>query len=117
MPLRNPARALKPQIAAALQRAGWRRGSHTLVALLCIALVLFLGAAQVLHTHGPHAADEAQNPNCSLCSVAHLAALPIPFLDRPVAVETVTPVRAPDQAQPPPRQFTFSTLIRPPPAV
>ena len=85
-----------------------------LLAGLCILLILFTGAAQLLHTH---ATEEAANPGCSLCAIAHLSVLAAPFLPNPVATEAILPLRAPETRLAPQRLFSFSTYVRPPPAL
>lgn len=88
--------------------------SRTLVVLLCVLLILFVGASQALHIHG---ANESVNPGCSLCAVSHVAALPIPV---PVALplaETVTTVALADRVSVPQRFFSFRLYVRPPPAL
>ena len=93
------------------------RASQTLRMLLagvCVLLILFIGAAQVLHTHD---ATEAASPGCSLCAVAHLSVLTAPVSAAPVAVSTTAPLRAPEIAPAPARFVFFSTYVRPPPAL
>ncbi len=87
---------------------------RSLVAILCVVLILFAGAAQVLHNHAP---DEAANPGCSLCAVAHVSALPVPVLATHIVVESVSTVRDPDPVAAPRRFFAFSLYVRPPPAL
>lgn len=91
--------------------------SHTprfLVVVLCVLLILFVGATQALHIH---AANEAANPGCSLCAVAHVTALPAPVLAGPVVAEFVAVVADPDSVSAPNRFFSFSLYVRPPPAL
>ena len=83
-----------------------------LVAILCVLLVLFVGVAQVLHTHS---ADEAANASCSLCAVAHVSVLPAPVPASPVAAESIVPVAQTDLVAAPQRFFSFSLYVRPPP--
>lgn len=85
-----------------------------LLAGVCVLLILFIGAAQVLHTH---TAAEAANPGCSLCAVAHLSVLTAPVATSPVPVATTAPIRAAEIAPPPPRLFSFATYVRPPPVL
>jgi hypothetical protein len=93
-------------------RKGNSRTSRTLVVLLCVLLILFVGATQALHTH---ASNETANPGCSLCAVAHVTALPAPVLAAPVVAEAVVPVAQPDPISAPQRFFSFSLYVRPPP--
>ena len=95
-------------------RSGHGQTPRVLVVLLCVLLILFVGAAQALHTH---AADEAANPGCSLCAVAHVTALPAPVLANPVVAEIVAVVADPDPVAAPQRFFAFSLYVRPPPAM
>jgi hypothetical protein len=94
-------------------RRGQDQTPRTLVVLLCVLLMLFVGAAQTLHIH---ASDEAVNPGCSLCAVAHVTALPVPALASPVAAEIVAAIAEPDPIAAPRRFFSFSLYVRPPPA-
>jgi len=90
-----------------------RQTSRTLVVLLCVLLMLFVGATQSLHIH---ASGEAANPGCSLCAVAHVTAIPAPVLAEPVVAESVAHVVPPDSALVPQRFFSFDLYVRPPPA-
>jgi len=76
--------------------------------------MLFVGATQALHTH---ASDEAANPGCSLCAVAHVTAVPVPVLAIPVIAESVPHVVPPDSAAVPQRFFSFNLYVRPPPSL
>jgi hypothetical protein len=85
-----------------------------LLALLCVVLVVFIGSAQLLHMHaGPERADSG----CSLCAVAHLAALPTPALASLAVAENVQLLRAAEAAVAPPRFPAYSYDSRPPPVV
>jgi len=94
-------------------RGDGRRSLRVLTAMVCVLLMLFVGAAQVLHMHAP---DEAANAGCSLCAVAHATALPAPVLGALVLAESVAPIAAPDAVSAPNRFFSFSLYVRPPPA-
>ena len=83
-----------------------------LLALLCVLLVVFIGSAQLLHMH---AGAENSDPGCSLCAVAHLAALATPALINPVAASLVQAIVAPETGLAPPRFPSFSYDSRPPP--
>ena len=95
-------------------RGGQSRTIRVLVAMLCVLLILFVGAAQALHTHAP---DEAANPGCSLCAVAHVSALATPVLAGPALVEAVLAVSAQKSVAAPQRFFSFSLYVRPPPVL
>jgi hypothetical protein len=95
-------------------RGDGRRSLRVLTALVCVLLILFVGAAQVLHMH---AQDEAANASCSLCAVAHAAALPAPVLGTLAVAEAVATIAAPYAVSAPNRFFAFSLYVRPPPAV
>lgn len=84
------------------------------VAVVCVLLVLLVGAAHLLHSHGP---SQARDPGCSLCAVAHMSALPAPVLAAPVSVETVVALRVPEHASVPRRLLFHYLYIRPPPVV
>jgi disulfide bond formation protein DsbB len=84
------------------------------VALVCILLVLFVGAAQMLHQH---VGGEAQNPACSLCVVAHLAATPAPAAHAAMIAEAVRLARPPTLQFAPARTFPFNLYVRPPPVL
>jgi hypothetical protein len=85
-----------------------------LAALLCVLLILFVGAAQTLHVH---AANEVADPGCSLCAVAHVSALPAPVLANPGVAEAVLPVAQFDTLAAPQPFYFFSLYVRPPPAL
>ena len=85
---------------------------RTLVVLLCVLLMLFVAATQALHIH---ASDEAANPGCSLCAVAHVTALPAPVLAALMVAESVAPVGEFESTSAPQRFFSFSLYVRPPP--
>lgn len=84
------------------------------VSLLCVLLVLLVGAAQMLHSHGP---DQASDPGCSLCTVAHMSALHVPVLSGPVRTQILVAASTPEDSsvsrRPPVQHF----YIRPPPVL
>ena len=82
------------------------------VAVVCVLLVLLVGAAQMLHSHGP---SQAPDPGCSLCAVAHMSALPVPVLAAPVSSETVVALRTPEHVSVARRLLSNHLYIRPPP--
>jgi hypothetical protein len=84
------------------------------IAFVCILLVLFVGATQLLHQH---TAGDAQNPNCSLCAVAHLSATVSPVAQTPAVAETLQVVCRPAKRVAPARAFPFNLYVRPPPAL
>ena len=94
-------------------RNGQSQTPRTLVVVLCVLLVLFVGATQALHIH---ASNEAANPGCSLCAVAHVTALPAPVLAILMVAETVAPVGESESTAAPQRFFSFNLYVRPPPA-
>ena len=94
-------------------RDGHSQTPRFLVVLLCVLLILFVGATQTLHSH---ASNEAANPGCSLCAVAHVTALPTPVPASPVVAEVVDLVPDSNQFAEPNRFFSFSLYVRPPPA-
>jgi hypothetical protein len=95
-------------------RIGDSQTPRILVVLLCVLLILFVGATQALHIH---ASDEAANPGCSLCAVAHVTALATPVLASPVVAEIVNLVAEPCLVAAPKQFFSFSLYVRPPPAM
>jgi hypothetical protein len=96
----------------ATNRGDGRRNLRVLTAMVCVLLILFVGAAQILHMHSP---DETANASCSLCAVAHATALPAPVLGTLVVAEAVAPVAPPAAVSAPKRFFSFSLYVRPPP--
>ncbi len=85
-----------------------------LMALVCVLLVVFVGAAQLLHTHpGPDPSD----PGCSLCAVAHLAAVFTPAHDSLLTAQMIEPVRPADPDFAPPHFCAFAHHVRPPPVL
>jgi hypothetical protein len=94
-------------------RTDHRQSLRVLTGILCVLLILFVGAAQTLHMHAP---DESANPGCSLCAVAHVSALPAPVLATPVVAEMVATVpRAPKAVSARNQFFSFGLYVRPPP--
>ena len=96
------------------RRAGKMQTLRVLLAGLCVLLILFIGAIQLFHTHGT---DEAANPGCSLCAVAHVSVLLAPVAARPVVAEAIFLIRVRDAVLGPSRLFYFATYVRPPPAL
>jgi hypothetical protein len=98
-----------PVLSAQLRkRSSWL----ALLGMLCIALVLVSGVAQVAHSHPSGQPDH----DCSLCASAHhviqiVAAVKLVQASRPVAAIAVAPPTAI-----PTRQFFFKLSCRPPPA-
>ncbi len=84
-----------------------------LVALVCVLLILFVGVAQVVHIH---AADEAANPGCSLCAVAHVAAVAAPMAVPPAFVVVVQRFASLERSIAPRQLLFFALYVRPPPA-
>lgn len=85
-----------------------------LVALLCVFLILLVGSAHLLHTHP--AGDDATNPACSLCAVAHLAPLPAALHVIPAVSEQIFPLPRFLSSSAPQRYFAPGFYVRPPPA-
>jgi hypothetical protein len=85
-----------------------------LTSIVCVLLVLFVGAAQALHSHS---AGEVTNPGCSLCAVSHVTAIAVPVPTIAVTAEAVSPVTPPDVVTVPNRFFYVSLYVRPPPAL
>jgi hypothetical protein len=90
--------------------APWR----ILLALLCVLMVVVLGAVQVMHTHADGTANHA---DCALCAAAHISVQPV----HAVAPAPTTSVVALLVALPPSILLsslaTFALFTRPPPAV
>jgi cell division protein FtsN len=93
-------------------RRGKSQTFRYLVALICVLLILFVGLAQTLHVH---AQEEAANPGCSLCAMAHVNALPAPVVASLAIGESIMPVGPPELLAAPQRFFSFSLYVRPPP--
>ena len=87
----------------------------SVVAFLCILLILIVGAAQLLHTH--NAGDETVSSGCSLCAVAHLAAIFAPTPAGLVKAESIWLFTQAVPAEAPPRYFARSLYVRPPPVL
>jgi hypothetical protein len=80
--------------------------------LLCVVLILFVGALQAVHSHP---VGDATHADCSLCVAAHVVAQ---VVDAPVAapaMEIAPWVEAILHAVPPVEPATFALSIRPPP--
>lgn len=86
----------------------------TLTVVLCLLLILFIGATQLLHTHP---ANEGTNRGCSLCAVAHLSALPVPALSNAVLTRLMLLLQQAAPVHAPPRFRAFSLYVRPPPVL
>ena len=82
--------------------------------MVCVLLVLLLGAAQLLHSHGP---DQASDPGCSLCVVAHMSALHVPVVAGPVRTQILVAARTIEQASVARRLPIHHFYIRPPPVL
>jgi hypothetical protein len=84
------------------------------VAVLCVFLVMLVGAAQLLHAHPASAPADA---SCSLCVVAHLSASPAPVIAGPVSVFSLSVLLAPGPVLTDARPITRVFRIRPPPSL
>ena len=82
------------------------------LAAFCVLLILLVGAAHLLHTHPNQSAEDA---GCSLCVVAHLAAVPVALIAGPVLAESVRFVTFATPALSPARSHALALRIRPPP--
>jgi hypothetical protein len=89
--------------------APWR----ILLALLCVLLVVVLGAVQVAHTH----ADGADHADCALCAAAHVSVHPIHAPSPAPATAVVATLEALPPAVLPRALATFALFTRPPPPV
>jgi hypothetical protein len=90
-----------------LRGSGWK----PILAILCIALVLFTGILQVTHSHPNGHID----PDCSLCMSAHHAAQVVVVVTVEVSAQPVMRV-AVEKFSPLPRQrFVVKLANRPPP--
>ena len=92
-------------------RQSWVSAWKPILAIVCIALVLFTGVLQVTHTH----ANGRIDPDCSLCMTAHhvvqaVVVVTLQISSQPIA--RLTPARF----SPLPRQrFVLKLANRPPP--
>ena len=96
------------------RRAGGLRSLRTLLAVVCVLLVLFAGTVQAVHSHlgcpDPHA-------NCSLCVTAHVAVHLIQTQEPASAARVVAAVETLPPAELPSGVSAFSHFTRPPPAL
>jgi hypothetical protein len=83
-----------------------------LLGMLCIALVLVSGVAQVAHSHASGQPDH----DCSLCASAHHVIQIVASVQLDQAVRAVTAVAVGPASAVPKRQFFFKLSCRPPPA-
>jgi len=91
-----------------------RRKRGFFLGLICIALLLIAGVAQVAHSH---LSDCVTHQDCALCATAHLSfAAPVP-VTLPAVSEYSALLELRASAAPPRSFFTFSLYIRPPPVV
>lgn len=96
------------------RRAARSKSFRILLALLCVVLVVFIGSAQLLHMHsGPERAD----PGCSLCAVAHMAALPTLAQCALLVANIVQPLHTADPDFAPSHPPAYSQDVRPPPVL
>ncbi len=98
----------------AQRRAARSQSLRILLAFLCVALVVFIGSAQLLHMH---AGAENSDPGCSLCAVAHLSALATPEHKSPVVAELVHALPPAEDYVAPPSFPAYTHESRPPPVV
>jgi hypothetical protein len=102
--------------ASPTTRAGLKtpapRIPQVLVAILCVLLILFVGAAQTLHRH---ASDEATSQGCSLCVVAHASVQVAAAPAAVIRVETVTSIEPSVAVASAHRYLSFQLYVRPPP--
>ncbi len=87
----------------------------TVLAWLCILLVLVTGSIHLLHTHPQ--GDDAASAACGLCAVAHLSVLPAPAVQQPMVAQCFTGFAVRTVQAPPPRFFHPSLYVRPPPVL
>lgn len=80
--------------------------------MVCVLLVLLVGAAHLLHAHGP---DQTSDPGCPLCAVVHLAAIAAPSLNAPVTLRSVVQARVAKRVSVPRHLLIHHLYIRPPP--
>lgn len=91
---------------------GWRgSGWKPILAILCIALVLFTGILQVTHSHPNGHID----PDCSLCITAHHAVQVVVVVTAEVSAQPVARVVAESFTPLPRQRFVLKLAIRPPP--
>lgn len=90
--------------------ARWR----ILLAVCCIALVIFGGVLEVAHSHSP---NDMNHAGCAFCATAHLATRASAPITAPARTRQVTAIVA-EIAFVTVRRFSyFSLCIRPPPVV
>jgi len=90
--------------------APWR----ILLALVCVLLVVVLGAVQVAHTHADGAANHA---DCALCAAAHISVHPVHAPSPAPATSVVATLEALPLAVLPRTLAIFALFTRPPPPV
>ncbi|HVW77522.1 MAG TPA: hypothetical protein VHB45_07905 [Alloacidobacterium sp.] len=89
-------------------QAGWA----TWLGVLCIALVLFTGIVQVVHTHP---AGQVDHEGCSLCNTAHHVVQTVALVTLSVSIHPVWRVATDKPLQRPRHIFLHKLAIRPPP--
>jgi hypothetical protein len=90
--------------------APWR----ILLALVCVLLVVVLGAVQVAHTHADGTANHA---DCALCAAAHISVHPVHAPSPAPATAVVATLEAFPPAVLPRALAIFALFTRPPPPV
>lgn len=98
-----------PALSAHLRkRSSWL----ALLGMLCIALVLASGIAQVTHNHPSGQPDH----DCSLCASAHHVIQIAPTVQLDQASRPVAAIAIAHASALPTRQFFYKLSCRPPPA-
>jgi hypothetical protein len=97
--------------AARGPRPPWVLAWKPILAMVCIALVLFTGVLQVTHSHPNGHVD----PDCSLCMTAHHVAQGVIVVTLEISSQRVARVAPKDFAPLPRQRFVLKLANRPPP--
>ena len=85
-----------------------------LLALVCVLLVVVLGAVQVAHSHPDGTANHA---DCALCAAAHISVHPVHAPSPAPATSVVATLEALPSVVLPRTLAIFALFTRPPPPV
>jgi hypothetical protein len=96
------------------RRAGTVRSLRTVLAVVCVLLVMVSGTVQVAHSH---VGGDDSHANCSLCATAHVTVHLTETQAPVVAARVVVRVEALPLTAAPSRFLSFSYFTRPPPSL
>ncbi|MBV8629680.1 MAG: hypothetical protein JOZ83_02065 [Silvibacterium sp.] len=93
-------------------RLNWRLSPLAMVGVICIALVLIAGIAQVAHSHPWGQPDH----DCALCVSAHQVVQIVALVTLAISILRVVAVAPERTRRPPAPSFFYKLACRPPPS-